>query len=710
MNASVSCIRILICTFFLISCAQAKSALSQFWVEQIDSALTLRDYYFSSISIQVDSTAIQNWDYDKKIQALELQDVSPSLDNPWYHITRGLIDGSLSDTNKAVFFNRALFLAQSDPGTTWLLFYEFNRNQLFQWAYKSLEQLQKLLLQSGAYTSTVISQQLIHLAISAEKNNKPHAKQIYSWAKKFDSNQTLSSRKSAWISFPSDLEILFNEYKTIISNLKSSWILQLQLAENIYNWFRITLICFIFATIFILIFKYIHYSLHNFTDLLPYTVPLYLRNPLALIVFLSLVSFGLFPLLWLGSLLIWKFVTGKEKIVLSISLFLLAFSPVDSFVRSAFLNANNPQGAIQTYSRAVNEGYTGNQYNTLLSTKDSSSQDYLAVLSAAIYELKLGDYASATVNIRKANSLCSNDPVILNAAGNLHFLKNDIEKAEIYYRKSLTVDKKNAEAMFNIAQCQLRKMKTITAAEYISDAAQIRPDFINIFIHDNEKYFSRNWPQIRQIIFSDLSAHDFWTKHFIHYCLSWKAASLLWNPVFFTIPPVITTILLTILLLSMIILFRNDDDYRKMKKIFECRFCGRIICRKCKSGTLCHSCYESTQFMSNENSLEKMRKLISNDAKKHIMVRNTIIDILFPGLAQLLENDFTIRKVMAAIFLTSLVYASYAAFFSSVWSHNINLFSPILLILVLLTTYNVYFIVKRLKTTIHGFRRISESS
>jgi hypothetical protein len=148
VNASFSALKSNFFWFLLFAaCSGAYPATSFFWADQIDSALNQKETFFNSLDISLDSTAIQSWDFNRKLATLEALDFSPLLDNPWYHITRGLIDGSLSDTNQAVFFNRALFLAQNDPGTVWLLFFfRISTQQNLPWADVP-RKLHKLMLQ-----------------------------------------------------------------------------------------------------------------------------------------------------------------------------------------------------------------------------------------------------------------------------------------------------------------------------------------------------------------------------------------------------------------------------------------------------------------------------------------------------------------------------------------------------------------------------------
>jgi tetratricopeptide (TPR) repeat protein len=706
VNASVSALKInFFCLLLLFVCSVVHPATSLFWADQIDSALNQKEIFYNSLNISLDSTAIQNWEFNRKLAILEAMDNSPSLDNPWYHITRGLIDGSLSDTNQAVFFNRALFLAQNEPGTVWLLFFELQRNKFYSWADKCLEQLQNLMLQSGASKCELISRQLLYIGMTQEKFDKADAMRIYDWAKKFDPDQTIFSKRIAWNHFPFDLVSFIREYKNVLYQLKNSWNSQLHMVSNIYEWLRNFLMLLIIAPLLILTLKYVPIALHRISDILPDTIPLFLRSPLIILTYFSTVLINFYVLSWLSAFLIWKHLSQQERKLLSFSLVLLVLSPIDSYIRSAFYLANDPAGPLKSFSRAINEGYSEDQYKAILDRTYKDKKDYLAALSASVYDLKKHDFASATINIRNIQSQIDDDPVFLITAGNLHYLKNDIEKAEMFYRRILKNDRKNAEALFNLAQCQLRKLNTITATEFISDAANIKPNLINSFIHINEKFFSRNWPPLRQIMFSDLSPKTFWTRYFPDYAIKSNAASALWNPCFFAIPPLISTVVFMVLLIILLTIFRDHQDQRKLKKIFECRFCGRIICRKCKSGTLCQSCYAATQFMSNEKSLEKMRKIISTQTKKINLIKCAIIGAIFPGADKLLSPEMSIWKVFFNLLASSAVYATYKSAFHSLSISCSEPLLPLILFLVLPIVYNIYFIIENIIVAIQGFRK-----
>lgn len=692
--------------FLFLLCTESIPAFPLFWTDHIDSALNQRGEYFKSISTPIDLNGIQNWDYQHKLHTLETLDSTPSLDNAWYHLIRGLVDSSLSDTSQAVFFNRALYLAQSDPGTTWLMFFEFERNKFYDWADRSLEQLEKQMLQSGAYKSRLISEQLINLAKDLEKTEKKQAIHIYNWAKRFDFDQNIPSLRIAIMSFPFDLKNIFVEYRSLLNRLKTSWILQLKVVTELYEWFRWAMICFVAATILTLSFKYTPFALHKLSDILPYTVPIYLRMPLLTAALFSFASFGFILFMWLNAIIVWQFLSRKEMILLSFPLAIMVLSPIDSYINGAVITASNPQKEIQFSSRAINEGYSISQYKSI-SERVYDSTDYLTPLSAAIYNIKCFDFASAAKHLKKTSSISEEDPVILTTAGNLHFMKRDLEKAESYYKQAIKIDNQNSAALFNLAQCQLRKMQTITAAELISDAAHMQPDFVNNFIHNNEKHFSRNWPAIRQIMFSDFSPGYFWTKLFPHYALRRETSSILWSTKFFAIPPGISMIIFAIMFVSLFIIYRFDSSSKKVRLFFECKFCGRIMCKMCKSGTqLCPSCYGITQFMSNTKSLERMQKTISDKARQISLIKNSIAETLFPGTGQLLKQRILFRKAVPSLLITSIIYSSYIVIFGSINRDN---WKYLILPITVMFFYNLYCIIKNMILIYRSLRNISET-
>jgi hypothetical protein len=108
--------------------------------------------------------------------------------------------------------------------------------------------------------------------------------------------------------------------------------------------------------------------------------------------------------------------------------------------------------------------------------------------------------------------------------------------------------------------------------------------------------------------------------------------------------------------------------------------------------------------MSNEKSLEKMRKIISTQTKKINLVKCAIVGTVFPGADKLLGLEITMWKVLFNLLASSVVYATYKSVFSSFSTFCSEPLLPLILLLVLPIIYNIYFIIRSIQVTVQGFR------
>lgn len=676
--------------FFSFITAATASPLNLFWTDQINSAIQERDSYFSAMGVISENSRRSIDDEQSKIRLSGLLDSSPAYNNPWFNLLKGISTLDTVAGLKEYSFNRALSIAQKDPGTTWVLFVEFIRYKQDVWAEKSIVQLERQLFESGARSSRIISSLLLNYGILAEKEkNTFKALKYYEWAKRFDPLDGAPYLRGILLYFPFSINGLKEELGGFLYTLRNSWTEQIELFSTGYNWLRCVVLFFILSVFITLIIKYFPFSLHNIADLFPTSVSLTLRTILASACVISLSSFGILPFLWVSAYLIWHFLNIKERVLLAVALIFLILAPVDTYLQSMFSEALNPESSVQMLSKAVNEGYSDAIYKEVIRRSSENPTDFLSPLSAAIYEVKRNDYSSARQNIQKSTALRQDDPVVLISAGNLSYLEGDLDKAKTYFKRVVEQDKGIVSARFNLAQCYLRKMETITGTEMLNDAAERDPIRVNSFVHKNDTYFSTNWPALRQVMFSDYPAIYFWTSIFPFYTGSWSDAGTLWGTQFLGLSPLVSIIVSIILFIFLFIIHSREASHSKVRRFFECKYCGRIICRKCKSGLLCNSCFEKTRFIRNENKLVKKQHTISNRFHLAAMIKKEILEIVFPGSGSMLDGQKPFFLVILFLLITSFVYASYAAL---LFNNHISSAKVLYFLLVILFAYNFLFL------------------
>jgi tetratricopeptide (TPR) repeat protein len=644
----------------LAASTSAYQTIAPFWSSTIDSALRNRDLYYKTILPDTSNFSIISLNKIQQSEMCERLNSIRDTSNPWYNFLLGILQCTQGKTASADYFATSITLAQQDPGTTWALFIEFTRNRQSVWAEHCLMNLEKLLLASGARSAPTIAQQLLFYAFLSDKQvNDSSSLSYYRWAERFDRGQPWSSFHRLLKSLPSHPPIFVTSFNEILKLLLGSWMLQLRFAANFYAWIHYIMLFFILTVFTGAGFKYLPQAIHPIADRLPEEIPSSLKTLFPMVMFIAFLSFGLVPFLLLLSFLIWQFIEKKEKIIVGIALFLLLCTPFDARIQDMFRQALMPQGSISLYSRAFEEGYSPEIHQRVSEKIVSDRSDFLAQMAASLCAQKKGDTAAACLNANNALALRPDDPVILLNAGNAAYMANDFKTAALRYQKILSKYPVQMEARFNLAQCYARKSDAAIDLDFIKALTANELGYINEFTNTNDIYFSKNLPAIRQVIPPVYTPSFFWENIFPAYTGSWKTAENLWGASFLGVSPYHSIFVFSVVLLLFIVwnLFRAMQRHKSPH--VSCRLCKRMVCKNCKKGELCLSCFYATRFIRNVKTLASIQAKIIYNRQVSQNVIAYLLDICLPGSGMFFAKTHSLLVIFPVILLTSIVFASY---------------------------------------------------
>jgi tetratricopeptide (TPR) repeat protein len=618
-------------------------------------------------------------------------------ENCWYYFYSGLL---IPDNNRENNFRLCLQKAEHNAGDAWLLFIAFSENNIQQWDEQALAVLKKQILELGAEQSLVLSRQMMqYSALQEKKGLHEKAVKLYQFSQQFGSDDIFQTYSEVWRNFPT---VLINE-GNVVGNLLHSFFnsptIHIDIISYIYGKIRIVFFLIALSLIVAFVVRYLPYALHRIVDLFPSGIPYSLKILFITIAYSSFISIGLLPFFWFSSILIYKYLSKIEKSLFVFVFIVLCLIPLDVHVQSLLVRASNPDGDLKVLSRSVREGYSEKLYLSTISSISSDPENHLLRLAAVNQALKSGNSVEAIRHIEKALSLRPNDPVVLTTAGNVAYLKNDINRANKIYERAIEKAPNYSEALYNAGQCNLKQLQTVDGMELINKAVKHSSVRINSFIRTNDQFFADIVPLYRQIVFADYTPKLFWSSLAFQSIYSHSFASSYWGMALLGIPPIWSFFLSICLLLVLLIQQLQSGTKKPPKIFFECRYCGRILCRTCKEGSLCGSCADAARFVHNEYALEKLRTKIT--AQGHLM-RNTsyyIADIIFPGIGYILRGELFFLRTAGLIVFTGLIYTIYYAIFSG--SSFFGSFHYLhLLVLVPCITYSVFHMIKFLRLII----------
>ncbi|MBD3343720.1 MAG: hypothetical protein GF401_01505 [Chitinivibrionales bacterium] len=591
--------------------------------------------------------------------------------NPWFSFFSGLVlipgarAGNKSDSLNGYadsYFQKALDLAASHPGKTWLLFVEFNRFGIAKWATSSLHQLEKIFITQGAQSAPLISQSLLSYVHSGKETDFVLSDSAcYAWAANFDKHFAWNGVRSILKGLPLKSGEISSGFLLFFRTLRNSWTTQLALIEHLFAWFSEGILIFILALFFAITFKYISHALHSFSERFPPQVPPRLKQFYSLLIFSGFASFGIVPFLWFNALLAWRYYTNRDKIIAGICLGVLIFLPFKTRIHDMFIQPTYSTNTLSLFRKACDEGYYPALDFAITNHIKKNPDDYLAHTSASIYAIKEEDLSAADYHIRKALEFKPNDPVALLTAGNIAYYTDNLDKANHFYSTCLNRFPELEASFFNPCLYYFGEMKIIEGIDLIEQAGERNRHKISSFVKKNDDYFSGNWPKIRHFLQPDYGYKYFWTTVWPRYSGNWNTTEVRWGMKFLGFSPrtymIITSILFIVLL---IIGYKLGTP-----KIYSCKLCGVPVCRRCLRKGVCTHCSEEMTDITDPALLNHMQSSILIKRRRTDLIIALILNIIFPGFGSLYHSTKLHIADIFRILFTSLTYASYIWFFTS---------------------------------------------
>ena len=675
---------------FVFSMALSSAAQPVFWESEIASALDSRDIVYLEAGIRSAEFEKMRPGYHSPVVPR-----APDTTTPWPFFLKGLSYAQDSGEVASLFFNKAITCAEKNPGRTWVLSEEFDRCGLTAWQEKCLKKLELLFLISGAQSAPAVSQQLLYKAASTSgKGADDIADMYYSWASWFDKDCLWTHIQAIQSSGIFAMAKVFPRLQTIADKISLSWKTQLELARSGFGWL-FTFFCIAIAGILLGIgVRYLPWALHLPSERLPDIFSSKAKLFLAVLILASLVFLGVIAFIWCFFFIVWRHCSGRDKRLAAVALVLFLLFPLGIKMEDMFDRALSPGGSVMLYKKAIDEGYYRQLDSCIRARTLSNNADYLIHTAAALYSLKKGEPLSAIPHLQIAQRLFRDNPVVLITTGNTLFYSGDLAGARNAYQECIKLYPDYEPAYFNLGQYYFNSMETAKGMDYITQATKLNPEYVNAFIKKNDECFSKEWPQQRQLLAPDFTPLYFWNNIFPEYCGTWNTASQRFGDMFFGIS--LPWYCALALALFVILLLFDSLVWSKavVKKVTACKLCQAIVCRKCKRGVICRTCFSATQQIRNEQIRQRIMGKIQFKTLRFRSLMTIFLDMVFPG-AGMAYRGAPLTQSLLFIAATSVVYATYVSLFRATfdfpaWTVQ-GLITQAYMVLVL---YNIFFVVQ----------------
>jgi hypothetical protein len=675
---------------FVFSMALSSAAQPVFWESEITSALDSRDIMYLEAGIRSAEFAKMRPGYHSPAVPR-----APDTTTPWPFFLKGLSYAQDSGEVASLFFNKAITCAEKNPGRSWVLSVEFERCGLTTWQEKCLKKLELLFLASGARSAPAITQQLLYKAASMSGKGADDATETYnSWASWFDRDYLWTQIQAIQSSGIFAMAKVFPRLQVIAGKIPLSWETQLVLARNSVGWLFTFFLIAIAGILLAIGVRYLPWALHLPSERLPDIFSSKAKLFLAILILASLVFLGVIAFVWCFFFLVWRHCSSRDKSLATIALVLFLLFPLGIKIEDMFDRALSPTGSVMLYKKALDEGYYYQLDSCIRARTISNNADYLIHTAAALYSLKKGEPLSAVPHLQIAQHLFRDNPAVLITAGNTFFYSGDLTGARNTYQECIKLYPDYEPAYFNLGQYYFNSMETAKGMDYITQATKLNPGYVNAFIKKNDECFSKEWPPLRQLIEPDFTPLYFWNNIFPDYCGTWGTASQRFGAMFFGLP--LPWYCALALALFIILILSDSLVWSKavVKKVTACKLCQAIVCRKCKRGVICRTCFSATQQIRNEQIRQRIMGKIQFKTQRFRSLMTIFLDMVFPG-AGMIYRGASLYQSLPFIAATSVVYATYVSLFRATFDFPAWTVQGLLtLAYMVLALYNIFFLIQ----------------
>jgi tetratricopeptide (TPR) repeat protein len=332
--------------------------------------------------------------------------------------------------------------------------------------------------------------------------------------------------------------------------------------------------------------------------------------------------------------LLWKHCSADEKSVLKVVLMGIALVPfLLMWERSICRHLDLRQG-VSLYHQSWSRGYERSLAERVVSFPSHSREDssYRALALSLQYK-KQGNYLRAAEAGREALRIDPGNVFATLNSGNLDMATFEYAKAASVFEKARRQAPTMVEAWFNSSQAELYSNNSARHKQFLDQAAELDAPWVTQWLKDNDENFPV-YPATRKSMDPMLRMGQAWWA-------SWHSLvdlDFLRVKVRAGILDIQGSWVLAALLLASLALyfrFRHYSRHTHGWDLFECRICGRIMCRTCRKGVHCQNCFKMVSGVhENRVKVELVSRLRNRAALNSVRIASAL-NSLFPGTGHL---------------------------------------------------------------------------
>lgn len=560
----------------------------------------------------------------------------------------------------AAWIRESSRLSESDLGLQWLMVLLQLRNGTKESFFLQAQGLEASMLAQGWTRLPEAASWLLASAAEFESSNQ---KEKASTARIVAARLDPVSPVPAWARFKVSLRAFdatdaysqaAEAYQRMLSYPENQQILAFNLLRLLR--YALALTCLLLLLSWVI--RYWPFIVHGLAERLPRDSNLYLRyGVLALIpVALLVAGLGLVSMCFLAAAVVWKRAKHYERILIGLIVLFVGFQPWLTGLESTISSHFDQSGKEAVYQRTVQEGWSEDLQSRIEKSLGRATNEERAILTAskAILLRKQSNYSQALDMVREAYRLNPSDARIGTSLGNQLFLMGRYDTATKVYQTMQSGNWDNGPLLFNLGQSIAWRGRTDSMTKLIANASPVARYRIDVVARQNSNAF-QTLPPNRLVMDPERSGREMWNQIWSDFkAKRWTVDRWDLQTGLIDVPPE-SILACSIVLLVFLLWWGNRPERRKT--LFECRTCGRVMCRVCRKGIHCAQCFRRLSGIEEVELRNQLLDRIDRESDSRRKLLRLTMDLALPGTGRLMAMPSAGAFIQVFLLGTCLAYS-----------------------------------------------------
>jgi len=604
----------------------------------------------------------------------------------------GLWNEKLQAGSGAAWIRESSRLSESDLGAQWLLVLLQLQNGTKESFLLQAQGLEASMLSQGwTRLPEAASWLLVTASDLSSSNQKEKASAARIVASRLDPVSPIPEWSQAKVAaFQFDFSGVYTHsleaYHRILAYPENQQVLAFNLLRLLR--YALALTCLLLLLSWVI--RYWPFIIHELAERLPRDSSLYLRYAiLSLIpVALMVAGLGLISMCFLAAAVVWKHARRYERILIGLIILFVGVQPRLAGMESTISGYFDQSGPEAIYQRTVQEGWSEDLQGRIEKglSRATTTERALLTTSKAILLRKQSAYSQALDMGREAYRLDPSDPRIGTNLGNQMFLLGRYDTATSIYSKIQANNWENGPLLFNLGQSIAWRGRTDSMAKLISNASPTARYRIDVVARQNSNAF-QTLPPNRQVMDPELAPSELWPRILDDYLAQrWTLDRWDLQTGLLDVPP--SAVLPCAIGLIVFLIWWGGRPQRR-KTLFECRTCGRVMCRVCRKGIHCAQCFRRLSGIEEVDLRNQLLDRIDHESEGRRKLLRLTMDLALPGTGRLMATPSFAAFCQVFLLGASLSYSLNLPNFLSLYPTSETLVGQELAVAVLVILYAI---------------------